>query len=108
MDKSVRHRHRRAIDKPPYPHSYSIRPAGRYISRWGADPIHDAGEMTWLMHPRAFRDVLDWTVTALDSIAAESNDSGILWPEEKRYTPRLVENVLMPIPGDDPSKSNTE
>jgi hypothetical protein len=58
------------------------------------------------MHPRAFRDVPDWTATALDSITAENQDSGVLWPENHRYEPRLVENVLMPIPGDDPSKSN--
>jgi hypothetical protein len=81
-------------------------PGGAYVSRWGADPIHDAGETTWFMHLGAFRDVRRWSETALDSIAAESMDSGVLWPEEKRYTPRLVENVLMPIPGDDPSKPN--
>jgi len=94
--------------RPGYFSDEDLGPGGAYISRWGADPIHDAGEVTWLIHPRAFRDVLDWSETALDSITAESKDSGLLWPEEKRYTPRLVENVLMPIPGDDPSKPNSE
>jgi hypothetical protein len=95
--------------RPGYFSDEDLGPGGAYISRWGADPIHDAGEMTWFMHPRAFRDLPDWTVTALDSIAAERQDTGVLWPEDKeeRYKPRLVENVLMPIPGDDPSKSDT-
>ncbi|WP_076860161.1 hypothetical protein [Bradyrhizobium mercantei] len=79
-------------------------PGGIYVSRWGADPIHDAGEMAWFMHPRAFRDLPDWSATAVDSIAAEDEDTGVLWPEEDRYAPRLVENVLMPIPGNNPGK----
>jgi hypothetical protein len=92
--------------RPPYFSDEDLGPGGPYITRWGADAIHAAGDLTWFMHPRAFRDQNDWRATALDTIAAEGEDSGMLWPEENRYTPRLVENVLMPIPGDDPSKSD--
>jgi hypothetical protein len=42
--------------------------------------------------------VNDWRATAIDSIAAEGGDTGVLWPEERQLEPRLVENVLMPIP----------
>jgi hypothetical protein len=90
--------------RPGYFSDADLGPGGAYITRWGADPIHDAGELTWFMHPRAFRDVPDWTATAIDSIAAEDKDTGVLWPDEERYAPRLVENVLMPIPGNDPGK----
>ncbi|WP_017965252.1 hypothetical protein [Rhizobium leguminosarum] len=73
-------------------------PGGEFITRWGSDPIHETGSLTWFMHAGAFKDLDDWRPTAIDSIQSEPEDSGRLWPEEDRYKPRLVENVLMPIP----------
>ncbi|MVA27268.1 hypothetical protein [Agrobacterium vitis] len=84
--------------RPPYFTDEDLGPGGNYITRWGADPIHEEGSVSWFLHAGAFKDVEDWKSTALDSIATEADDSGILWPDADRYKPRLVENVLMPIP----------
>ena len=71
---------------------------GPFITRWGADPIHPEGELSWFIGLNSFKDLPYWKATAIDSIAAEDKDTGLLWPEEDIYRPRLVENVLMPLP----------
>jgi len=84
--------------RQPWFNDEDLGPGGIYVTRWGADPIHESGNVSWLLHAGAFTDVNDWRATAIDSIAAEGGDTGVLWPEERQLEPRLVENVLMPIP----------
>jgi hypothetical protein len=73
-------------------------PGGAYVTRWGADPIHPEGEVGWFIGLNSFADRPYWADTAIDSIDAEDKDTGVLWPECDVYKPRLVENVLMPLP----------
>jgi hypothetical protein len=84
--------------RQPWFNDEDLGPGGVYVTRWGADPIHESGNVSWFLHAGAFTDVNDWRATAIDSIAVENEDTGVLWPEERRFEPRLVENVLMPIP----------
>lgn len=76
-------------------------PGGAFVSRWGADPIHAVGAMTWLIDAKAFSNSSnseEMHALPLDAIATAGEDSGLLWPVGDTYRPRLVENVLMPIP----------
>ncbi|WP_182178500.1 hypothetical protein [Methylobacterium radiotolerans] len=94
-------------------------PGGAFITRWGADPISASGDLNWFVPWHSFRDLVGSSsppAPALDSVATENEDSGQLWPETERYRPRLVENVLMPIPegadarqkqGGDPAQQQT-
>jgi hypothetical protein len=76
-------------------------PGGSYVTRWGADPIEAAGSMTWLIDYKAFHGGIDSQtrpVEPIDALETQSGDTLFLWPERDSYRPRLVENVLMPIP----------
>jgi hypothetical protein len=95
--------------QPPFFTDDDLGPGGAYVTRWGADPIHSEGEVGWFIGLNNFADRPYWADNAIDSIDAEDKDTGILWPECEVYKPRLVENVLMPLPkskDDSNSKSN--
>ncbi len=81
-------------------------PGGKYITRWGADPIFHSGDpLPWFIAEHHFTDVYDAPTNSfsapVDMIATAGSDTAILWPREDRYKPRFVENVLMPVPEDD-------